>query len=121
MPGVGFSFGVDRLYDAMEELDLFPKEAQASTTILICHSDEETQRFGLKELSELRAAGISAEVYPDLVKIQKQYEYAEKKQIPFVIVLGSEETKNGFLTIKNIETKQQEKLTLQQIIQKLKA
>lgn len=121
LSGVGFSFGVDRLYDAMDELNLFPKEAQASTKILICHFDEETQRFGLKELSALRAAGISAEVYPDQAKMKKQLDYANKKMIPYVIVIGSEETKNGFLTFKNMETGDQEKLTVQQIIQKLKA
>ena len=121
LSGVGFSFGVDRLYDAMEELNLFPKEAQASTKILICHFDEETQRFGLKELSALRAAGISAEVYPDQAKMKKQLDYANKKMIPYAIVIGSEETKNGFLTFKNMETGDQEKLTVQQIIQKLKA
>jgi histidyl-tRNA synthetase len=121
LSGVGFSFGVDRLYDAMEELNLFPKEAQASTKILICHFDEETQRFGLKELSSLRAAGISAEVYPDQAKMKKQLDYANKKMIPYAIVIGSEETKNGFLTFKNMETGDQEKLTVQQIIQKLKA
>ncbi|HMV08657.1 MAG TPA: histidine--tRNA ligase [Cyclobacteriaceae bacterium] len=121
LSGVGFSFGVDRLYDAMEELNLFPKEAQASTKILICHFDEETQRFGLKELSALRAAGIAAEVYPDQAKMKKQLDYANKKMIPYAIVIGSEETKNGFLTFKNMETGDQEKLTVQQIIQKLKA
>jgi len=121
LSGVGFSFGVDRLYDAMEELNLFPREAQASTKILICHFDEETQRFGLKELSALRAAGISAEVYPDQAKMKKQLDYANKKMIPYAIVIGSEETKNGFLTFKNMETGEQEKLTVQQIIQKLKA
>ena len=104
----------------MEELNLFPKEAQASTKILICHFDEETQRFGLKELSALRAAGISAEVYPDQAKMKKQLDYANKKMIPYAIVIGSEETKNGFLTLKNMETGDQEKLTVQQIIQKLK-
>lgn len=119
LSGVGFSFGVDRLYDALEELNLFPEEAQASSKILVCHFDEASLIYGLGVLSKLRAAGISSEIYPDQTKIKKQLEYANKKMISFAIVVGSDEIQSGDLTIKNMATGEQEKLTLGQIISKL--
>ncbi len=117
--GVGISFGVDRLYDAMEELQLFPKEAQISSTVMIAHFDEETMRYGLKVAHELRQNGIATEIYPDQTKIKKQLDYANKKMIPFVIVIGSDEIKDGQLTIKNMEKGEQEKLSLNDIVKKL--
>ena len=117
--GVGISFGVDRLYDAMEELQLFPKEAQISSTVMIAHFDEETMRYGLKVAHELRQNGIATEIYPDQTKLKKQLDYANKKMIPFVIVIGSDEIKDGLLTIKNMEKGEQNKLSLNQIIEKL--
>lgn len=119
LSGVGFSFGVDRLYDALEELNLFPKEAQLSSKILICYFDEETMKFGLKALSAFRKAGIASEIYPDQAKIKKQLDFANKKLIPFTIVIGSDEMKSGQLAFKNMESGEQEKLTVEQIIQKL--
>ena len=117
--GVGISFGVDRLYDAMEELKLFPKEAQISSTVMIAHFDEETMRYGLKVAHELRQNGIATEIYPDQTKLKKQLDYANKKMIPFVIVIGSDEIKDGQLTIKNMEKGEQEKLSLNDIVKKL--
>jgi histidyl-tRNA synthetase len=113
--GVGFSFGIDRLYDAMEELKIFPKEATAASTVLIAHLDEESFKYGLKITQSLRENEIASEVYPDQTKIKKQLEYADKKKIPFVIVIGSEEIKTGILTLKKMETGEQQKLSLQQI------
>jgi histidyl-tRNA synthetase len=118
--GVGISFGVDRLYDAMEELNLFPQEAQISSKVLICHFDEESKIYGLKLLQSLRANGIASEIYPDKVKIQKQLEYANKKMIPYTIVIGSDEVKSGLLAFKNMKTGEQEKLEKENIINKLK-
>lgn len=120
LSGVGFSFGVDRLYDAMEELDLFPKEAQVSSKVLICHFDEESLNYGLGLLSKLRSAGISSEIYPDQVKIKKQLDYANKKMVSYTIVIGSEEIKSGLLAFKNMATGEQEKITIEQIIETLK-
>lgn len=114
--GVGFSFGVDRLYDAMEELKLFPQEAQISSKVMIAHFDAESKRYGLGILQALRNKGIAAEIYPDSVKIQKQLEYANKKLIPFTIVLGSEEMKSGLLAFKNMKTGEQQKITIDKII-----
>lgn len=119
LSGVGFSFGVDRIYDAMEELKLFPQRAQISSKVLVCHFDEDSFRYGLKVLSSLRNGGIASEIYPDVTKIKKQLDYANKKQIPFALVIGSEEVESGLLAFKNLETGEQEKLYLQAIIEQL--
>jgi len=116
LSGVGISFGVDRLYDALEELKLFPEEAQVSSTVLISHFDEDSKRYGLGVLQTLRDKNIASEIYPDSVKIQKQLDYANKKMIPYVIVIGSEEVKSGLLTIKNMKTGEQEKKSISEII-----
>lgn len=120
LSGVGFSFGVDRMYDALEELNLFPKEAQLSSIILICHFDDDTMKFGLKALTSFRKAGIASEIYPDQAKLKKQLDFANKKLIPFTIVIGPDEMTSGVLSFKNMESGEQEKLTVEQIIQKLK-
>lgn len=119
LSGVGFSFGVDRIYDAMEELKLFPKKAQVSSRVLVCHFDQPTFEYGLKVLSSLRNAGIASEIYPDLSKIKKQLDYANKKQIQFALVIGSEEVSTGLLAFKNLETGEQEKFYLEAIIEQL--
>ncbi|MBA4056474.1 MAG: histidine--tRNA ligase [Marivirga sp.] len=120
LSGVGFSFGVDRLYDAMEELALFPKETQVSSKVLICQLDDESLNYGLSLLSKLRTAGISSEIYPDQVKIKKQLDYANKKMVSYTIVVGSEEIKSGQLAFKNMATGEQEKITIEEIIEILK-
>ncbi len=119
MPGVsgtGISFGVDRLYDAMEELKLFPEETGISSRIMVAYMDEESLRYGLRVVQSLRTEGIAAEIYPDLAKLKKQLEYANKKGIPFVIVIGSEEVGSGLLTFKNMDTGEQEKRSVEQIL-----
>jgi histidyl-tRNA synthetase len=116
LSGVGISFGVDRIYDVMEELQLFPKETQRSSTLLICHFDKESMRYGLKLLTQLRANGIAAELYPDEAKIKKQLDYANKKMIPYVMVIGEEERNSGLLAFKNMEAGTQEKLAIEQIV-----
>ncbi|HEU5145824.1 MAG TPA: histidine--tRNA ligase [Chryseosolibacter sp.] len=121
LSGVGFSFGVDRIYDAMEELKLFPKKAQISSRALVCHFDEPSFHYGLRVLSSLREAGVASEIYPDTGKIKKQLDYANKKQIPFALVIGSEEMESGLIALKNLETGEQEKFYLEQIIQRLQA
>jgi histidyl-tRNA synthetase len=118
--GVGFSFGVDRLYDAMEELNLFPDETQRSSKVLVCHLDEACMLFGMSVLRQLRQAGHAAELYPDLVKLKKQLEYADKKRIPYAIVIGSDEMKSGLLAVKNLKTGEQHLQTLQQFLSQLK-
>ena len=117
--GVGFSFGVDRLYDAMEELNLFPEETEITSRILVCHLDGPCRQYSLKIVQSLRNKGVSAEVYPDLVKLKKQLEYADRKKIPFAIVIGSDEMKSGTLAFKNMKTGEQLMLKLEQILSKL--
>jgi len=116
LSGVGFSFGVDRIFDAMEELGLFPKDAQASSKVLVCHFDEDSMKYGLGVVAKLRAAGIASEVYPDFAKLKKQLEYGNKKMIPFTLVIGPEEMQTGLLAFKDMEKGEQKKLTIDQII-----
>ncbi len=114
--GVGISFGVDRIYDAMEELNVFPEETLISSKVLICHFDDECRRYALSLVGKLRDKGIASEVYPDLTKPQKQLDYANRKKIPFVILIGSDEMKSGALAFKNMKTGEQQKLTLIEIL-----
>lgn len=120
LSGVGFSFGVDRIYDAMEELNLFPKDAQISSKVLICHFDDESRKYGFGVLAKLRAANIASEIYPDLNKLKKQLDFANKKLIPFTIVIGSDEMATGQLAFKNMNSGEQEKLSVDAIVSQLK-
>jgi histidyl-tRNA synthetase len=116
LSGVGISFGIDRLYDVLDELRLFPAEAAQTTQVLVSHFDEAAMQFGLGVTQALRNQGIACEIYPEISKLKKQLEYADKKQIPFVVVIGSDEMASGQLTLKNLKTGQQEKLTISQIV-----
>ncbi len=116
LSGVGISFGIDRIFDAMEELRLFHETSTQSTHVLVCHFDEATQRHGLGLLQALRAAGIASELYPDIAKLKKQLEYADKKNIPFAMVIGSDEVQQGVVTWRNMRTGEQEKLPMEQIL-----
>lgn len=118
--GVGISFGVDRIYDVLEELNLFPSTTSSTTKALICYFDEETEKYSLPILYQLRKAGINSEVFPEQAKMKKQLNYANNKGIPFVVIIGSEEVKSGMLTLKNMLNGEQERLTIDQITQKLK-
>lgn len=120
LSGVGFSFGVDRIYDAMEELKLFPEKAQISAKVLVCHFDPPSFDYGLMALGKLRAEGIASEIYPDPAKIKRQLDYANKKQIPYALVIGSEEMASGLIAFKNLITGEQEKSYLDAIIGALK-
>lgn len=113
--GVGFSFGIDRIYDAMEELKIFPRDTGVSSKVLVAHLDEASFHYGLKIIAALREKEIACEIYPDHSKIKKQMEYADKKKTPFVIVIGPEEVETEIFTIKNMETGNQLKLSLDEI------
>lgn len=114
--GVGFSFGVDRLYDVLEELGLFPTQNHDSTQLLLAHFDAKGFEYGLGLLSKLRAAGIQAEIYPDLTKVKKQLEYAAKKGIPFVGICGDQEIENKTIALKNLDSGVQESLSVEDLI-----
>lgn len=117
LSGVGISFGIDRVYDAMEELKIFPENTEVSSQVLVCHFDESAMTYGLKVLHTLRQNDIASEIYPDLTKkINKQLEYADKKMIPFTIMIGEDEIKSGLLTIKNMRSGEQLKKSLEDII-----
>lgn len=117
LSGVGFSFGVDRIYDAMEELAAFPPDTAVSSKVLVCHFDDESRKYGLSVLATLRGKDIPAEIYPDLVKIKKQLDFANKKMVPYTIVIGSDEMRSGLLAFKDMTTGEQKSATLDEIIQ----
>ncbi|MCH7410851.1 histidine--tRNA ligase [Belliella sp. DSM 111904] len=119
--GVGFSFGVDRIYDVLEELDLFPKDQLEGTKVLVTYFDEEGVSYGLRVLAALRNSGVESELYPDLAKIKKQFTYADKKQIPYVIVLGSEEINSNKVSLKDLKTGEQTTLSIEEAIQAVKS
>lgn len=121
MSGVGISLGVDRIYDVMEELNLFPENNSETTKILLCPMDAESYTWALGQLNLLRDAGINTEIYPDSkAKLKKQLDYADKKRIPFVAIAGSEEQAAGVFSLKNMLSGEQQKLSIQSIIALLK-
>lgn len=119
MSGVGISFGADRIYDVMNELNLFAETLKAATRVLFINFGSEEEQYCLKVLAGIRKAGIPAELYPDPVKIKKQMEYANRKNIPFVVLIGKDEMESGLLTLKDMHSGEQEKLTLEEIIRKM--
>ena len=121
LTGVGISFGADRIYDVLQELNLFPESAAAGTKVLISNFDTAAELYALPFLQQLREAGIAAELYPSAAKLKKQMSYADDKAIPYVILIGSDEIESGILTLKNMHTGVQEKLSKDAIITFLKA
>lgn len=119
LTGVGISFGADRIYDVLEELNLFPESTSQSTKVLLSNFDEQAELYALPLLQKLRTAGISAEIYPSSSKLKKQMTYADDKNIPFVILIGSDEMESGLLTLKNMKSGEQQKLSSEQIIEML--
>lgn len=114
--GVGISFGADRIYDVMNQLELYPKTVSASTQILLINFGEKEQVYCLKVLKELRKNDVSAELYPDSAKLKKQMTYANNNNIPWVILIGENEMSSGKLTVKNMESGEQSNLTIQDLI-----
>ncbi|MFL0682595.1 MAG: histidine--tRNA ligase [Algoriphagus aquaeductus] len=117
--GVGFSFGVDRLYDVLEELQLFPSDSLNGTRLLLAYFDSKGFEYALSILNHFRKAGIKVEIYPDQAKIKKQFEFATKKEIPFVGICGDDEIATGTISIKNLITGIQENLSLEAAVSKL--
>jgi len=123
LSGVGISFGVDRIYDVMEELNLFPEVVNrvSTTKILLANFGEAELMHCLGLVSKLRVLGINAEVYPDVVKkIAKQFEYADKKQIPFVGVVGGNEMANNTVMLKNMSSGTQEEVGFEKLVESLR-
>ena len=107
LPGVGISFGVDRIYDAMEELKLFPADVHAGTQVLFFNLGEAEVKRSYQLMQQLRANNVRCEIYSDQAKFDRQFKYAERKKIPFIVILGSNELQAGTCTIKNIRTGEQ--------------
>ncbi len=121
LTGVGVSFGADRIYDVLQELNLFPESVAAGTKVLISNFDKEAEIYALPILQELRNANVAAELYPSSVKLKKQMSYADDKHIPYVILIGSDEMHTGLLTLKNMQTGVQQKLSAKAIIELIKS
>jgi histidyl-tRNA synthetase len=120
LSGVGISFGADRIYDVLNQLDLYPKDSVNSTKLLFINFGGQETLYCLPILSMVRESGISAEIYPETVKMKKQMSYANAKQIPFVALAGENEIKEGKVTLKNMETGEQLMLTAEQLIETIK-
>jgi len=116
MSGVGISYGAERIFDILNECNLFPIEIGTPVKVLFLNFGEKEELYALKALTELRNNGIPSEIYPEQAKIGKQMSYANAKKIPFVIMAGEEEMSESLYTLKNMETGEQKKLNLNEII-----
>lgn len=114
--GVGISFGADRIYDVLQELNLFPTEATESTRVLITNFGGEEEKWALKILEQLQQAGIASEIYPESGKLKKQFSYADDRHIPFVIIAGSDEKNAKKVTLKNMKSGEQQSVSLENIV-----
>ena len=121
VPGVGISFGAERIYDIMETLDKFPKNIGSQVNALIICLDEESMLTGLRLTQYLREFGISSDQYPEVVKMNKSMKYPNVLKIPYVIIIGEEERKNNTPTLKNMTSGNQEKLEWPFLIDKIKS
>ena len=121
MSGVGISFGADRIYDVLNQLDLYPKEAVNATQLLFVNFGDKEAAYCLPVLSAARDAGIRAEIYPDSAKMKKQMSYANDKNIPFVAIVGENEMNEGKLTLKNMTTGEQSLVTPEELLAAIQA
>ena len=120
LSGVGISFGVDRIYDVLNALDLYPKDSVTTTQLLFINFGEKETAYCLPIINKVRAQGIRAEIFPDAAKMKKQMSYANAKQIPFVALAGENEMTEGKVTLKNMESGEQLMLTPDELIEKIK-
>lgn len=117
--GVGISFGADRIFDVLNQLDLYPKEAIHGTSLLFVNFGDDEALFSLKALAEVRKAGISSEIYPDAAKMRKQMSYANSNGIKYVAMIGESERKTNKITLRNMATGNQELVSLEQLISEI--
>jgi histidyl-tRNA synthetase len=116
MSGVGISFGADRIYDVLNQLNLYPKEAVNGTQLLFVNFGEAEAAYVLPVLAQVRAAGIRAEIYPDAAKMKKQMSYANAKMVPFVAIVGENEMKEGKVMLKNMTSGEQSLVTPDELV-----
>ncbi len=119
--GVGMSFGAARIYDVMEEMNLFPESIEQSLQVLLVAFDEATHKYAFNVLTKLRAANICADLYPSPVKLKKQMKYANDMKVPFAVLIGEEEMSQDTLTVKDMVKGEQEKMDFDTLIQHLKS
>ena len=120
IPGVGISFGVDRMYDVMDEMNKFPTELTQSVQIMLVNFGEEFEKRNIEVLKALRAEHISCELFPDAIKFDKQLKYANKRAMPFIAMIGEEELKEAYISVKNFNSGEQKKMNLSEMIALLK-
>lgn len=120
LSAVGVSFGIDRIYDVLDELQLFPQQLSAGTKVMLVNFGGENEIYALHILQQLRMAGIAAEIYPDAAKFDKQMKYANKRDIAFVILPGDEERSKQMVSLKNFTTGEQQMCSLQDCINTIK-
>jgi histidyl-tRNA synthetase len=118
--GVGVSFGADRIYDVINELNLFPSETNISTKVLFVNFGTVEEKYALEALVKFREAGIASELYPDAAKLKKQFSYADSRMIPFVAMAGSEEISENCFKLKNMSSGEEKKFTVDEMISELK-
>ena len=119
LSGVGFSFGADRIFDVLNTLDLFPKEAVHTTQVMFINFGEKETAYCIPLVAQLRKAGIRTEIYPDSAKMKKQMGYANAKEIPFVVLVGENEMNTGKLTLKNMTTGEQTQVDIDELIEQV--
>lgn len=115
MSGIGISFGLDRIYMVMDELDLFPKTIASGPKALFINFGEKEAQYAIRALDELRKAGIKAELFPDSGKMGKQMGYADKRKIPFTILAGEKEMETKSFTLRNMKTGAQSVISLEEL------
>ncbi len=118
--GVGISFGADRIFDVLNQLDLYPKEAVNGTKLLFINFGEKEAAYCLPILQKVRAAGVSAEIFPDSVKMKKQMAYANAHEIPFVALVGENEMQEGKVTLKNMTTGEQAMVSVEELTEQVR-
>ena len=116
IPGIGISFGLDRIYLVIEELNLFPQNSERKIEYLFANYGEKEAAQAMKVLAKLREKGIAAEIYPESAKLKKQFTYAEKKGIENLIFLGEQEIAEGNITIKNLTSGEQKTMKIEEFL-----
>jgi histidyl-tRNA synthetase len=117
IPGVGISFGVDRIYDVMEELKLFPPTVEQGTRVLFFNLGTEESKTAYTLLQQVRKAGTAAEIFHEVQKFDKQFKYAEKKNIPYIVIIGSSEIAERTAMVKDLRSGQQQKVSFEELPQ----
>ena len=118
--GVGISFGADRIFDVLNQLELYPKEAVNGTELMFVNFGDKEASFSMSMLAKVRAAGIRAEIFPDVAKMKKQMSYANAKSVPFVAIVGENEMNEGKAMLKNMETGEQNLVSVEELIAALR-